>query len=620
MRFLYLSLIALCPIFLNAQVRTIDARSEIRNVTVFTKGARVERVTEVNLTPGRSLISFPGLSSQLDQQSVQLSANADITLLSVQTSADFRSERKISLEEKRFRDTINSLKDAIGLQKKMLEVYKNEENMLVKNEAIGGDSGVKTGELKEALDLHRERLTEVFKKQLEIQSLIDGKEKAFKTWSEQLAEFSKKKDSVNYTVSALIDSKIGGKVTFHLLYNVKDAGWYPAYDVRVKDISSPLEFLMNANVFQRSGETWKNVMLKLSTGSPNENSTPADLQPWKLGFFDPTRASGASMFSTPVSGRITNEEGEPIAGASVQVKRSVIGTVADMNGFFRLGNVHLGDELTISAVGYEPGETVALPGYTTIVLKAAQQNLQEVVVTGYAGQLQGKVSGVVMRGAAGIEKKSMMQTVDVATQFQPTTIVYNISEKYSIETDGKTTTIGIRNFNVPAGYQYLSTPKVDPASFLTAQILDWQDLNLQSGEVSLYFEGSYLGKTYLDLSGTDDTLSLSLGRDNAVNINRKMIKEFSSRRFLGSNRIDNRQYEISVRNTRTTPVHIKIQDQFPVSVTKEITISDTKAAGASLNDDTGIATWDLNLGPGEERKIVMSYTVKYPKDRRVVLD
>jgi len=41
------------------------------------------------------------------------------------------------------------------------------------------------------------------------------------------------------------------------------------------------------------------------------------------------------------------------------------------------------------------------------------------------------------------QKRESLQTVTVATQYQPTTTVYKIDDKYNLETDGKTTTIGI---------------------------------------------------------------------------------------------------------------------------------------------------------------------------------
>ena len=602
-----------------SQVKKIQAETAIQNVTVFSSGARIERSASVSILPGRTEISFAGLSNQLDQQSVQLKADADITLLSVQSTKDFLSERKIEQEEKIFIERNNSLKDKLDLDLKLLDVYKNEEAMLIKNQVIGGTSGVKTTELKDALDLQRQRLTEVYQKQLEIQKRILEEQQDSQRFKLQLQEISKKKDSINYIVTALVDSKETKNVKFQLLYNIKDAGWYPTYDVRINDVTGPLKVLMNANVFQRSGETWKDISLILSTGNPNDNATPSSLQPWMLGFFDPTISyNKQGLIPGAATGRITDEKGEPIANASIIIKGTSTGVTTDANGFFKLQNFQTNSSIIVSSIGYISKEVAIKPGYFTISLSPANNELSEVVVTGYS--LQSNVAGVEAIDNRYKAKKESIQTVTVATQYQPTTLVYKIDDKYTLETDGKTTTIGMKQFDVPALYNYVSTPKIDPSAFLTANIINWQDYDLQSGEASLYFEGTYLGKTYIDLSAVADTLSLSLGKDNGIKVTRKLAKEFSAKRFIGGNRTDTRQYEINVRNTKQVPVNITISDQFPVSTNKEINVDDQKAPEAQIDKDTGISTWTITLQPGQEKKLDISYSVKYPKDRKVVLD
>jgi hypothetical protein len=69
----------------HSQVKKINAETSIQNVTIFSSGARVQRTAGVTIAPGRSEISFAGLSNQLDPQTEQLKADANITLLSVQT-------------------------------------------------------------------------------------------------------------------------------------------------------------------------------------------------------------------------------------------------------------------------------------------------------------------------------------------------------------------------------------------------------------------------------------------------------------------------------------------------------------------------------------------------------
>ncbi len=602
-----------------SQIKKIQAETAIQNVTVFSSGARIERSASVTILPGRTEISFAGLSNQLDQQSVQLKADANITLLSVQSTKDFLSERKIEQEEKNFIDRTNSLKDKLDLDLKLLDVYKNEEAMLIKNQAIGGTSGVKTTELKDALDLQRQRLTEVYQKQLEIQKRVLEEQQDAEKFKLQLLEISKKKDSINYIVTALVDGKETKNVKFQLLYSIKDAGWYPTYDVRINDVTEPLKVLMNANVFQRSGETWKDISLILSTGNPNDNATPSPLQPWMLGFFDPSISySNQGLIQGAATGRVTDDKGEPIVGATITMKGTRNAVATDANGFFKVQNFSSNGTIVVRSVGYSSKEVAIKPGYFTISLSPATNELSEVVVTAYG--LQSNVAGLEEDNNRSKAKKESIQTVTVATQYQPTTLVYKIDDKYTLETDGKTTTIGMKQFDVTALYNYISTPKIDPSAFLTANIVNWQDYDLQSGEASLYFEGTYLGKTYIDLSTVTDTLSLSLGKDNAIKVSRKLAKEFSAKRFIGSNRTDTRQYEINIRNTKQVPVNITINDQFPVSTNKEISIDDQKASEAQIDKDTGIATWTITLQPGQEKKLGISYSVKYPKDKKVVLN
>jgi uncharacterized protein (TIGR02231 family) len=213
-----------------------------------------------------------------------------------------------------------------------------------------------------------------------------------------------------------------------------------------------------------------------------------------------------------------------------------------------------------------------------------------------------------------------LQTVSVVTQFQPTTTVFKIEDKYTLETDGKTATIGIKQFDVPSLYDYYSAPKIDPSVFLTAKIVNWQDYDFQSGEVSLYYEGTYLGKTYLDLGSAGDTISLSLGKDNGIKVSRKLVKEYSSRKFIGANRTETKDYEIIVHNSKRVPVSLHIVDQFPISTNKDINVDDVRAPEAQADKETGILNWAISTQPGQEKKLRFGYSVKYPKDKTVVLE
>src|SRR5579864_2412198 len=121
MRVILFIITLLFSISTEAQVKKLVAESAIGNVTIFSSGARVERSSVVNIQAGRTEISFAGLSNQLEQQTVQLKADANITMLSIQSNKDYLSARKIDQEEKNLIDISNSAKDKLDQDTRLLD-------------------------------------------------------------------------------------------------------------------------------------------------------------------------------------------------------------------------------------------------------------------------------------------------------------------------------------------------------------------------------------------------------------------------------------------------------------------------------------------------------------------
>ncbi len=194
---------------------------------------------------------------------------------------------------------------------------------------------------------------------------------------------------------------------------------------------------------------------------------------------------------------------------------------------------------------------------------------------------------------------------------------FEVKLPYTIPSDGKRLTIEIQNNELPAEYSYSVVPKLEKDVFLSAAVTGWEDMNLVPGKLSIYFEGSFVGESYIDPSVAQDTLNISLGRDKKVIVTRKLIKENSGNQFLGTNRVIDRKYEILVKNTRKEKIDLMIEDQIPVSRIKEIEVKEGEMSGGDLNADTGIVTWKIKVNGGESAKKAFSYSVKYPKDKLV---
>lgn len=208
----------------------------------------------------------------------------------------------------------------------------------------------------------------------------------------------------------------------------------------------------------------------------------------------------------------------------------------------------------------------------------------------------------------------------VQKQTGETTISFDVNVPYSINSDGQMQTVEIQRIQSPAGYKYVTVPRISQLAYLTANINDWAGLSLQSGEATLYFENSFVGKSYLNVNQLTDTLTLSLGTDNSILVKREKRKDFTSRRVLGSNKTETNSYLITIRNNKAIPVSITVKDQIPISSNSAISVQTEELSGGKFNDQTGYITWDLDIKPGETKEIVVTYSVKYPKDRNIILD
>jgi TonB-linked SusC/RagA family outer membrane protein len=104
-----------------------------------------------------------------------------------------------------------------------------------------------------------------------------------------------------------------------------------------------------------------------------------------------------SINEVKLSGRVVSESGDPIAGASIMIKGSKLGTTADVNGNFTL-SVPDDAVIIVSAVGYETTE-VNVNGKSAIVvtLKLSTKKLDEVVVIGYGTASKRDLTGSIVK-------------------------------------------------------------------------------------------------------------------------------------------------------------------------------------------------------------------------------
>jgi uncharacterized protein (TIGR02231 family) len=194
---------------------------------------------------------------------------------------------------------------------------------------------------------------------------------------------------------------------------------------------------------------------------------------------------------------------------------------------------------------------------------------------------------------------------------------FRIPLPYTILSDSKPYIVEVASYNLNAAFDHFCVPKIESEAFLVAKVTGWNDLNLVSGDASVYFNGSYIGQSLINTSSVNDTLVLSLGRDKKITVKRTLRADESRKQVIGKDEKETSLYEIVIRNNRDVSIYIEVQDQVPVSTESDIDVTVNEISNAEYDKLNGKLTWKLKINPGETKQMAFSYTIKYPKGAEV---
>lgn len=620
---LALCLVAFCSF--SQEIKEATFKSEIQEVTVFLSGAQVFETSSGQISAGESFVLIKGLSPYLDEKSIQVKGMGDFTIQAVNKRLDYLSEQKTGETVKVLQDSILDIQRNQSIENARLEVLKEKTSLLNANKNIGGaQNGSSLTELKQALNFYDSELMKIKAEELKIQANIQKENFEMNKLRNQISAMQASSNESTSEIRIRVKADRAGGANFEINYLVANAGWYPKYDVRVKNVSSPLSLTYKAEVYQNTGVDWKDVKLRFSNGNPNQSGQIPDLEKWELNFARLTSFNPRTQTFGSVSGRIISAtDGSPLPGATIVVTGSSIGTVSDIDGNYSLTLPTGASQLSAFYVGFQPSDVNINSSRVNISLQEDTQALEEMVTLGYA--LKGKAEGLELsarerRISAPQMKVELAYSISTTVIENQTTVEIEVAEPYSIKSNGEKTLVDLKNFQVDASYRYSVVPKLDDDAFLIAEIPDWSQYSLLQGESNLYFEDGFVGRSILDGSSLQDTLEISMGRDRSIVIKREKNDEFSKKRAIGSNITESREYKITVKNNKSQAVTIKVEDQIPISVNSDITVEALLLSGGILDPQTGKVIWSVTLQSGAQQDLILQYEVKYPKKEKVILD
>ncbi len=140
-----------------------------------------------------------------------------------------------------------------------------------------------------------------------------------------------------------------------------------------------------------------------------------------------SRYAAVSHFDKTVTGRVTDENNQPLPGVNVSIEGTTVGTTTDANGQYRLNvpDAYAGRSLTYSFIGYTTQtSTIGARQEINITLKPNNTSLNEVVVVGYGTQKRINVTGAVGTiSSKNIENKPVLNTFQALQGESPNLII-----------------------------------------------------------------------------------------------------------------------------------------------------------------------------------------------------
>lgn len=594
-----------------------ELSSKIEEVTVFINGAQILRKKEVDLKPGITVLKFSKLSPFIKSKSVQVKAIGDITVLAVNHQQNFIEKLEKQQELTDLEVALEKTQSLITLEKTHLEILKEELLFLQENRQIGGkNEELNVTNLKETSNFYSTKLTALKLKEIDRYNKISELKETENNLQNQIKTMTAEKKYANGEILVKVESKRSTRTKFEISYVVENAGWLPTYDIRAKNVSEPIELVYKANVKQDTKIDWKNVKLRLSSANPNLSGVAPELKPYYLNYNTPPPRYNRAI--NQVSGQVLEESNQiPIPGVTVLVKGTTIGTTTDFDGNYSITLPETSSALEFTYLGFQPETINITKPIHNVSLIEDISSLDEVVVVGYGSKRKGSAN---KKSEIKTEETTSSNTIPIVQVENQTTVNFEVDLPYTILSDNKNYSVNMVNYNLPADYQYYSVPKIENDAFLIASIKNWEQYNLLEGEANIFFEGTYVGKTLLDVRYASDSLQISLGRDKNVVVSRKKVSDYSSKKFIGSKKEENRDWHITVKNNKSQTINMLVMDQIPISNSDEIKVEIIELSKGKLDTNTGEIRWEFELQANKSKDIDLNYAVKYPKNKNLIIE
>ncbi len=218
------------------------------------------------------------------------------------------------------------------------------------------------------------------------------------------------------------------------------------------------------------------------------------------------------------------------------------------------------------------------------------------------------------------QKAAEMAFSDVS--FKGVSVSYQIPGSVTVKSDGTEHKLPVTSQALEAAFAYSAFPLASPYAYLGTRVRNAKDLQLLAGEVNIFLDGDYVGRSRVSNIGPGEEFDLSLGIDENVKVERKEVEKRVDDVLIAGIASPNRKtefkYLISVENYKPKPIDMIIYEATPVSQNDRIKVKITDVSvepkEKDWNSRKGIWRWEFKIDPKKKKEIIYSFFVEHPRD------
>ncbi len=192
-------------------------------------------------------------------------------------------------------------------------------------------------------------------------------------------------------------------------------------------------------------------------------------------------------------------------------------------------------------------------------------------------------------------------------------------KKETIFSDGnnKKTTLAVKRY--PVEIEYVSIPKESQNVFIKTKTINTEMFPFLSGEVFVYHEYDYIGKSKIKTIVPNEKISLYMGTDDNIKVERTLLNRVENSKSFSNNKKINYEYITTIENYKEQKIEIEILEALPISRNSEIKIKLENAEPEQSDiDEKNYLSWKFSLDNNEKQKIKFDFSVEYPENKSLV--